>query len=477
MPHFNSCPPQLNSLTSDTRKSNPHPAVPENSTKRKVKQKLRFEALGLSDRRLKILDSVGYEKPTPIQAGLIPLVLEGMDLIGQARTGTGKTAAFGIPIVEMLEAEKKQNANGDGGGQKGSRHPKAIILVPTRELCLQVTQEIQRLSGAEVEEPGDDPQESNDKNSTRNSKKQKNKAHSDSVKSVAIYGGKSIRWQINRLRDGADIVVGTPGRVIDHLQRATLQVDNIQFVVLDEADRMLDIGFRPDIERIFRMLPEERQSLLLSATLPPPILEIAKRFMFQPKLINFSAQSVAADTIDQFYFTVREDQKDKLLIDLLDRESPSQAIVFCRTRLGTQRLYRKLLKTEKYQDARAIHGDMTQPNRDKVMASFRKGTTRILVATDVVGRGIDVSHVSHIINFDIPELSDDYVHRVGRTGRMGREGVAYSLVTPLQRSSLQQIEKRINKELILDTLEGYETADVKVRKPARGKSKRYRRGL
>lgn len=448
--------------------------MPENSTKRKVRQKLRFEALGLSERRLQILASVGYEKPTPIQAGLIPLVLKGMDLIGQARTGTGKTAAFGIPIVELLEAQNRENGKASNAAKGKSRHPKAIVLVPTRELCLQVTQEIQRLSGAEVEEPGD---ESDADTASGKSQKKKRHPHGEpNIKSVAIYGGKSIRWQINRLREGADIVVGTPGRIIDHLQRATLQVDKIEFVVLDEADRMLDIGFRPDIERIFRRLPEERQSLLLSATLPPPILEIAKRFMYQPKLINFSAQSVAADTIDQFYFTVREDQKDELLVELLDRENPSQAIVFCRTRLGTQRLYRKLLKT-KYQDARAIHGDMTQPNRDKVMASFRKGTTRILVATDVVGRGIDVSHVSHIINYDIPELSDDYVHRVGRTGRMGREGVAYSLVTPLQRSALQQIEKRINKELILDTMDGFETADVKVRKPTRGRNKRYRRGL
>lgn len=455
--------------------------MPDNSTKRKVKQKLCFEALGLSERRLKILESVGYEKPTPIQAGLIPLVLQGLDLIGQARTGTGKTAAFGIPIIELLEAQKLQDQAGDNGKEKKtSRHPKAIVLVPTRELCLQVTQEIQRLSGAEVEEPGADPDhESNGKKDRPAKSPGKGKrSELQLVKSVAIYGGKSIRWQINRLREGADIVVGTPGRVIDHLQRATLQVDKIQFVVLDEADRMLDIGFRPDIERIFRRLPDERQSLLLSATLPPPIQEIAKRFMFQPKLINFSAQSVAADTIDQFYFTVREDQKDDLLISLLDRENPRQAIVFCRTRLGTQRLYRKLLKTQNYKEAKAIHGDMTQPNRDRVMASFRSGATRILVATDVVGRGIDVSHVSHIINFDIPELSDDYVHRVGRTGRMGREGVAYSLVTPLQRSSLQQIEKRINKELLLDTIEGFETADVKERKPSsRGRNKRYRRGL
>ena len=454
--------------------------MPENNTKRKVKQKLCFQSLGLSDRRLKILDAIGYEKPTPIQAGLIPMVMQGMDLIGQARTGTGKTAAFGIPIIEMMEKQYDDQTGSENRQVRPTRHPKAIILVPTRELCLQVTQEIQRLSGAEVEEPGGDPETNGKDEETTSRKRTPSRKKQDPriIKSVAIYGGKSIRWQINRLREGADIVVGTPGRVIDHLTRATLQVDKIQFVILDEADRMLDIGFRPDIERIFRRLPEERQSLLLSATLPPPIQEIAKRFMHQPKLINFSAESVAPDTIDQYYFTVREDQKDDLLIQLLEREDPRQAIVFCRTRLGTQRLYRKLLKTEKFRHARAIHGDMTQPNRDKVMASFRSGQTRILVATDVVGRGIDVSHVSHIINFDIPELSDDYVHRVGRTGRMGREGVAYSLVTPLQRSSLQQIEKRINKELILGTMEGFETTDVKERKPStRSRQKRYRRGL
>jgi ATP-dependent RNA helicase DeaD len=453
--------------------------VPSNPTKRKVKRKLCFRTLGLSERRLKILERIGYERPTPVQAGLIPLVMDGLDLIGQARTGTGKTAAFGIPIIELLEQQKLA----EDPGRKPSRHPKAIVLVPTRELCLQVTQEIQRLSGVEVEEPGEvgDPDSNGQPGGRRKSSRRQSTSDSKDVpevKSVAIYGGKSIRWQINRLREGADIVVGTPGRVIDHLTRATLQVDRIQFVVLDEADRMLDIGFRPDIERIFRRLPEERQSLLLSATLPPPIQEIAKRFMHQPKLINFSPSSVAADTIDQYYFTVREDCKDDLLIQLLDREQPRQAIIFCRTRLGTQRLYRKLLKSENYRQAKAIHGDMTQPNRDKVMASFRSGKTRILVATDVVGRGIDVSHVSHIINYDIPELSDDYVHRVGRTGRMGREGVAYSLVTPLQRSSLQQIEKRINKELILDNMEGFDTTDVKERKPSpRGRKKRYRRGL
>lgn len=439
----------------------------DNATRTIQKQKRCFSSLGLSARRLQILEQIGYEKPTPVQAGLIPLVLAGHDLIGQARTGTGKTAAFGIPIVERLESRGNRGASGGGKANRNNRYPEAIVLVPTRELCLQVHLEIQRLAGDEPEHPESDGKESG---------KSPRKAGSH-VRSRAIYGGKSIRWQINQLAQGADVVVGTPGRIIDHLNRGTLNVDCINTVVLDEADRMLDIGFRPDIERILRRLPEDRQMLLLSATLPPPILHIARRYMHEPKLANFSTQSVAADTIDQYYLTVRDQDKVEMLVGLLEKEDPRQAIVFCRTRLGTERLYRKLIKTEGFSDVRAIHGDMTQPNRDKVMASFRAGETRILVATDVVGRGIDVSHVSHIINYDIPEMSDDYVHRVGRTGRMGREGVAYSLVTPMQRSELRQIEKRIDKELQPYQLDGFDMTDVKELKSTSRRTRRYRRGL
>ncbi len=440
--------------------------MPDNATNTKRKQKRCFDSLGLSRQRLIILREMGYDKPTPVQAGLIPLVLDGCDLIGQARTGTGKTAAFGIPIVERLEAQKAEQATGNGTAKSG-RYPQAIVLVPTRELCLQVHQEIQQLAGEDVDVPG--------KPSTGADRR--GPGQPPLVKSVAIYGGKSIRWQINRLAEGADVVVGTPGRIIDHLQRGTLNVDRINTVVLDEADRMLDIGFRPDIERILRRIPEHRQMLLLSATLPPPILHIARKYMHEPKLVNFSTRSLSVDTIDQFYLTVRDQDKVEMLVKLLERENPRQAIVFCRTRLGTERLYRKLIKTDGFSDVRAIHGDMSQPNRDQVMASFRGGETRILVATDVVGRGIDVSHVSHIINYDIPEMSDDYVHRVGRTGRMGRDGAAYSLVTPMQRSELAQIEKRINKELQPYQLDGFDMTDVKDQKTTSRRQRRYRRGL
>jgi ATP-dependent RNA helicase DeaD len=340
--------------------------------------------------------------------------------------------------------------------------PRALVLVPTRELCLQVHQELHRLAG---HSPVDEDFE-------------RRKAEDDSlVRSIPVYGGKSMQWQIDQLQRGTDIVVGTPGRIIDHLNRRTLRVDAIDTVVLDEADRMLDIGFRPDIERILRRLPEQRQMLLLSATLPPPILHLARNYMHEPQLVNFSTGSLAIETIDQYYLTVREDDKVDVLVRLLEMENPRQAIVFCRTRLGTERLYRKLIKTPGLDHVRAIHGDMAQPARDRVMADFRSGETRILVATDVVGRGIDVSRISHIINFDIPELSDDYVHRVGRAGRMGREGVAYTLVTPLQRSELHQIEKRIGKELVPCQLEGFESTDVKQIKSTSRRARRYRRAL
>ncbi len=466
----------------------PAPIVTDNEPKSTRKQKRDFSLLGLSARRLKILEGIGYEKPTPVQAGLIPLVLQGIDLIGQARTGTGKTAAFGIPIVERLEAlrasssaapetpapdEPKasdpethpgrgRNRGNERKPQPSGRLPRAIVLVPTRELCLQVHQEIHRLAGHSP--PAEDIE-------------QRQKEDVTLVKSVPVYGGKSMQWQIRQLASGADIVVGTPGRIIDHLNRGTLNVRDIDTVVLDEADRMLDIGFRPDIERILRRMPQQRQMLLLSATLPPPILHLARNYMHHPQLVNFSSQSLSVDTIDQYYMTVREDEKVDVLVQMLERENPRQAIVFCRTRLGTERLYRKLIKTPGLEHVRAIHGDMSQPNRDSVMASFRSGETRVLVATDVVGRGIDVTRISHIINFDVPEMSDDYVHRVGRAGRMGREGAAYTLVTALQRSELRQIEKRIGKELMPYRMDGFDAMDVKEIKSTSRRVRRHRRAL
>lgn len=390
---------------------------------------------------LKTLDRIGYEKPSPVQAGVIPLVMDEFDVIGQARTGTGKTAAFSIPIIEQLDMDVRKPK------------PQALILAPTRELAVQVEKEFRRLAP-------------------------------DEVKSVCLYGGKPIQAQIRRLSEGCHVAVGTPGRVIDHLNRGTLNIDQLWFMVLDEADRMLDIGFRPDIERILRRCPKERQTLLLSATLPPAILELARRYMYRPKVINFSKNSVSAETIDQFYLTVPHEMKFEVLEEMLKREDPEQAIIFCRTKLGTERLYRKLLKQTDFKDVGTIHGDMNQSARDRMMAGFRSGKVRYLVATDVVGRGIDITNVSHIVNFDVPNVSEDYVHRVGRTGRMGKTGVAFTFVCPDQSSDLAAIERTINKELDNDPMQEYINErrailfphQVAAEKRKKSKSK-YRRGL
>lgn len=359
-----------------------------------------FDSLGLSDVMLDALDLAGYEYPTPIQAGLIPLALKEIDVVGQARTGTGKTASFAIPILEKLQFKHDIH------------HPQALVMVPTRELAVQVKDEIVKLSAGRR------------------------------VHCVAVYGGKPIRQQIEKIRKGAHIIVGTPGRVLDHLARGTVDFSKLSFVVLDEADRMLDIGFRPDIERILKRCPASRQTLLLSATVPPPIAKLAERYMRNPQTVNFSPKDISVETIEQFYFTVDPQRKFDLLLRLLTREEPRQAIIFCRTKRGTEKIYQRLSK--KQDGVACMHGDMNQGARDRVMADFRSGRVKILVATDVVGRGIDVSSISHIINYDIPAFCDDYVHRVGRTGRMGREGVAYTFVAPDEGGELTRIEERIN---------------------------------
>ncbi len=352
-----------------------------------------------------------YVEPTPVQAGIIPRALEGGDVLGQARTGTGKTAAFAIPIIERVKH----------GGKNIS--PRALVLVPTRELAVQVRDEFEKL------------------------------AHGRRLACVPIYGGKPIRGQIAKLQRGVDVVIGTPGRVIDLIGRGALDLRSIQIAVLDEADRMLDIGFRPDIEKILRRCPKERQTLLLSATVAPPVERLARTYMRDPEVMDFSPKTKGVATIDQFYFTVDQEQKFELLVRLLKRDRPEQAIVFCRTKRGTERILRRLLKH--FPGADMMHGDMVQGARDRVMKAFRAGEVRILVATDVVGRGIDVTRISHIINYDIPQSSDDYVHRVGRTGRMGREGVAYTFVTTEEGAELTRIEMLINRQLKRDEIEGF----------------------
>ena len=407
-----------------------------------------FSSLDLSGEMESSLKAAGYQTPSPIQAGLIPLALDEVDVVGQARTGTGKTAAYAIPILELLDLDRR-----DG-------KPQALVLVPTRELAVQVKTEVDKLSKGLR------------------------------VSCAAIYGGTPVKRQINQLNAGVHIVVGTPGRVIDHMSRRTLTFDGIDCVVLDEADRMLDVGFRPDIEKILRRCPTERQTLLLSATMPPPVKRLAEKYMADPVMLNFSESDMTVDTIEQHYFSVDNDRKFDLLVKLLNREDPRQAIVFCRTKRGAQRIFDKLKR--RFPNAGCMHGDMQQRDRDRVMEKFRSESLQFMVATDVMGRGIDITGISHIINFDIPAHSDDYVHRVGRTGRMGREGVAYTFVTPIEGPELTRIEQRIDRLLIRDEMDGMELtapavtpeaeaeAAPKRELPAglkRGGKRKHRRGL
>jgi ATP-dependent RNA helicase DeaD len=389
-----------------------------------------FRELGLSETTLAAVERAGYSTATPVQAGLIPKAIRGGDVLGQARTGTGKTASFVIPILERLSA-------GPGRGTG----PRALVLVPTRELAVQVRDEFEKL------------------------------AHGSGHHCVAVYGGKPIKGQIDKLARRPAVIVGTPGRVLDHMSRGTLALGDLEVVTLDEADRMLDIGFRPDIEKILRRCPDSRQTLLLSATVPPPVRKIAERYMRNPESLDFSSTDIAVETIEQFYFTVDPRRKFDLLERLLERERPRQAIVFCRTKRGTDKVFERLSRRSgNVGDVACIHGDLSQSVRDRVMRMFREGAVRVLVATDVVGRGIDVSSVSHIVNYDIPEFCDDYVHRVGRTGRMGREGVAFTFVSPEEGPQLTRIEIRIDKLLTRDEIPGFAAMETPapVRTPQTG---------
>ena len=368
-----------------------------------------FQSMGLSRPMLEALRRVRYLTPSPIQAGLIPEALDGKDVIGQAKTGTGKTAAFGIPLIEMLEARGKG--------------PQAIILAPTRELVQQIVVEMQKL------------------------------AHGQDVAICGIYGGEPIEKQLRALDRGVDIIVGTPGRVMDHMERRTLYLGDIFHVVLDEADRMLDIGFRPDIERILRKVPDPHQTLLLSATISDEIRALARRYMFQAVEMNLSKDEPSVESIKQYYVTVEHDRKFDLLVHLLDRDKPRQCIVFTRTKRGADKLADRL--RGRVAGVATIHGDLTQSVRNRVMQGFRNGTIPVLVATDVVGRGIDVNDISHVINFDVPDDPENYLHRIGRTGRMGKDGIAYMFVCPDQGEPLTEIELLINKSIPTLPLEGF----------------------
>jgi ATP-dependent RNA helicase DeaD len=362
-----------------------------------------FKELGLSEPILEALQGLGYDQPTPIQEQTIPMLLEGRDVIGQAQTGTGKTAAFGLPLLDYVDPS--------------SEDVEALVLTPTRELCIQVTQALRAYG----------------------SKK--------GIDVVAVFGGAPIREQMTRLnRGGGQVVVGTVGRVMDLMGRHALVLDSARFVVLDEADEMLDLGFLEDVETILSRTPSGRQTALFSATMPPPIAKLADKFMYDPEIVKVRAATLTIDTVDQYYVEVKSDrEKAEALAKVLKAERPDQAIIFSRTKIGADRLSRSL--GDKGVRVKTLHGDMSQGARDGVMIAFKGGREKLLVATDIAARGLDISGVSHVINYDLPNSPEVYVHRIGRTGRIGREGTAITLVTPKQERDLDAIRKHANTEI------------------------------
>ncbi|ACV58497.1 DEAD/DEAH box helicase domain protein [Alicyclobacillus acidocaldarius subsp. acidocaldarius DSM 446] len=367
---------------------------------RKVESMSSFESFGLNRRVLQAIHDMGFEEPSPIQAACIPVVLEGRDVIGQAQTGTGKTAAFGIPLVERVSTEPRVQA---------------IVLTPTRELAIQVAGEIRKI------------------------------AKYKRVRSVPIYGGQSIVHQIRALKQGVQIVIGTPGRVLDHIHRGTLSLSDVRMVVLDEADEMLDMGFIDDIEAILRETPSDRQTMLFSATFPNEVKRLALRYMRDPQHITVNRGEVTVPQIDQVCYKVLERNKLDSLCRIVDSEDIQLGIIFCRTKRGVDDLVEALLARGYLADG--LHGDLSQAQRDRVMRKFRKNEIELLVATDVAARGLDVDDVTHVINYDVPQDPESYVHRIGRTGRAGKRGLAITLVTPREYKLLKQIEREIKQKI------------------------------
>lgn len=355
-----------------------------------------FEEMCLDTRIMRAIAEMGFEQPSPIQAQSIPIAVEGKDMIGQARTGTGKTASFGIPMLQRINPKDKTL--------------QAIVLCPTRELAIQSANEIRKLA-----------------------------KFLHGIKVLPIYGGQEISKQIRSLKGGVQIVIGTPGRVMDHLRRHTLKPQTVDIVVLDEADEMLNMGFREDIETILGQLPEERQTMLFSATMPKPILEIAERYLHEPEIVKVIQKELTVPKIEQYYYEVNPRKKNEVLSRLLDMYDPSLSLVFCNTKRKVDELVADLKGRGYF--AEGLHGDMKQSQRDRVMNGFRNGRTDILVATDVAARGIDVDDVEAVFNYDVPQDDEYYVHRIGRTGRAGREGRAFTLVVGKEIYKLKDIQR------------------------------------
>ena len=398
----------------------PEPSVQIERINVIIMETVRFEDLNLSDAILRAVTDMGFEAASPIQAQAIPAQLEGRDMIGQAQTGTGKTAAFGIPLLQKIDPENKKL--------------QAIVLLPTRELAIQVAEEIRRLA-----------------------------KFMHGIKVLPVYGGQDIVRQIRSLKDGVQVVIGTPGRVMDHMRRKTIRVDHVHTAVLDEADEMLNMGFLEDMETILSQLPETRQTVMFSATMPPAIADIARKFLQDPVMVRVVKKELTVPKVTQYYYEVKPKNKVEVLCRLLDLYSPKLSVVFCNTKKGVDELVLALQGRGYF--AEGLHGDLKQEQRDRVMNGFRNGRTEVLVATDVAARGIDVDDVEAVFNYDIPQDDEYYVHRIGRTGRAGREGKAFSLVVGKEVYKLRDIQRYCKTKIIPQAIPSLDDiTDIKVEK-------------
>jgi ATP-dependent RNA helicase DeaD len=364
---------------------------------------MKFDELNIDERILRAIEDMGFEETSPIQTQAIPAVCDGIDVVGQAQTGTGKTAAYTIPMLMKIDPQIKK--------------PQAIVLCPTRELAVQVAEEIRKLA----------------------------KYMSD-IKVLPVYGGQEIVRQIKSLKTGVQIIVGTPGRVMDHMRRKTVKFDNINMVILDEADEMLDMGFREDMETILTETPEDRQTVMFSATMPKAIMDIARNFQKDARIIKVVRKELTVSNIEQFYYEVRPKNKTEVLCRLIDIYNPRLSVVFCNTKRQVDELISELKGRGYFADG--IHGDMKQQQRDRVMDDFRSGKVDILIATDVAARGIDVDDVDMVFNYDIPQDEEYYVHRIGRTGRAGRSGMALSFISGKEVYKLKDIERYCKTKIL-----------------------------
>ena len=386
----------------------------EETTTTDVEAPLTFASLGLSAELLDAVRDAGYTVPTPIQRQAIPVALKGRDLIGLAQTGTGKTAAFTLPILQRLVG--------------GPRRTRALVLTPTRELCVQVEESFQKYG-----------------------------KHTG-IDCIPVYGGVGLEPQQKALREGVDVVIATPGRLLDHLERQNVVFDDLEVLVLDEADRMLDMGFAPQLNRIVAQIPPYRQTLLFSATMPPEVEALARKYLRKPIVVQVGRRSEAANTVTHAVYPVPRDRKSALLVELLKAENMDSVLIFSRTKHGADRVVRHLEKAGI--SATAMHADKTQVQRTRALEGFRDGSIRVLVATDIAQRGLDITGISHVINYDVPQQPEDYVHRIGRTGRAAATGDAFTFMSPDEIAMVRTIERVIGQPIPRISVPGYDFGTV-----------------